>query len=107
MSKTTITRGNVLEHTICRLTLPATTFATTSTEVTISCPGVKSTDKIQVQVDASMTVGVGIGNVYSNADNVIVVRLMNLTGASVTQAAAPMLVSVKSCEDIPFPTNVI
>lgn len=107
MSKTTITRGNVLAHTICRLTLPATTFATTSTEVTISCPGVKSTDKIQVQIDAAMTVGVGIGNVYSNADNVIVVRLMNLTGASVTQATAPLLVSVKSCEDIPFPTNVI
>jgi hypothetical protein len=107
MSKTTITRGNVLAHTICQLTLPATTFATTTTEVTISCPGVKATDKIQAQVDAVMTTGVGIGNVYTTTDNVIVVRLFNLTGASVVQAAAPMLVSVKSCEDSPFPTNVI
>jgi hypothetical protein len=54
-----------------------------------------------------MTTGVGIGNVYTTTDNVIVVRLFNLTGASVVQAAAPMLVSVKSCEDIPFPSNVV
>jgi len=107
MSKTTISRGNVIAHTICQLTLPSTTFSTTSTEVTISCPGVKSTDKIQVQVDAAMTVGVGIGNAYTTTDNQIIVRLMNLTGASVTQAAATLLVSVKSCEDSPIPTNVV
>lgn len=107
MSKTTISRGNVIAHTICQLTLPATTFATTTTEVTIACPGVKSTDKIQAQVDAAMTVGVGICNVYTAADNAIIVRLLNLTGASVTQAAAPLLVSVKSCEDSPIPANVV
>jgi hypothetical protein len=107
MSKTTISRGNVLAHTIVQLTLPATTFATTTTEVTIACAGVKSTDKIQAQIDANMTVGVGIGNVYTLADNAIIVRLFNLTGASVTQAAAPMLVSVKSCEDSPIPANVV
>jgi len=107
MSKTTICRGNVIAHTICQLTLPATTFSTTTTEVTIACPGVKSTDKIQVQVDAAMTVGVGIGNAYTNADNQITVRLMNLTGAQVVQAAATLLVSVKSCEDNPLPVNVV
>ena len=107
MSKTTICRGNVIAHTICQLTLPSTTFSTTTTEVTIACPGVKSTDKIQAQVDAVMTVGVGIGNAYTNADNAIVVRLLNLTGASVTQAAAPLLISVKTCEDSPLPANVV
>ena len=107
MSKTTICRGNVIAHTICQLTLPSTTFSTTTTEVTIACPGVKSTDKIQAQVDAVMTVGVGIGNAYTNTDNAIVVRLLNLTGASVTQAAAPLLISVKTCEDSPLPANVI
>jgi len=107
MSKTTISRGNVIAHTICQLTLPSTTFSTTTTEVTISCPGVKSTDKIQVQVDAAMTVGVGIGNAYTTTDNQIIVRLMNLTGASVTQAAATLLVSVKSCEDSPIPANAV
>ena len=107
MSKTTISRGNVIAHTICQLTLPATTFSTTTTEVTIACQGVKSTDKIQVQVDAAMTVGVCICNAYTSADNAIIVRLLNLTGASVTQAAAVMLVSVKSCEDSPFPANVV
>jgi hypothetical protein len=107
MSKTTISRGNVIAHTICQLTLPSTTFSTTSTEVTISCPGVKSTDLIQVSIDAAMTVGVGIGNAYTTADNAIIVRLLNLTGASVTQAAAVLLVSVKTCEDSPFPANVV
>jgi hypothetical protein len=107
MSKTTICRGNVIAHTICQLTLPSTTFSTTTTEVTIACPGVKSTDKIQAQVDAVMTVGVGIGNAYTNTDNAIVVRLLNLTGASVTQAAAPLLISVKTCEDSPLPANVV
>ena len=107
MSKTTICRGNVIAHTICQLTLPATTFSTTTTEVTIACPGVKAADKIQVQVDAAMTVGVGIGNAYTNTDNQITVRLMNLTGAQVVQAAATLLVSVKSCEDNPLPVNVV
>ena len=107
MSKTTISRGNVLAHTICQLTFPSTTFSTTTTEVTIACPGVKSTDKIQVQIDAAMTVGVGICNAYTTADNAIIVRLLNLTGASVTQAAATMLVSVKTCEDSPFPATVV
>jgi hypothetical protein len=107
MSKTTISRGNVLAHTIVQLTLPSTTFSTTSTEVTLTVPGVKSTDKIQAQVDAAMTVGVGIGNVYTNADNTVIVRLLNLTGASVTQAAATLLLSVKSCEDSPIPATVL
>jgi hypothetical protein len=107
MSKTTLTRGNVLAHTIVQVTFPSTTFATTSTEVTISVPGVKSTDKVQAQIDATMTVGVGIGNVYTNADNAVIVRLMNLTGGSVTQAAAVCLISVKSCEDQPIPANVL
>ena len=107
MPKTTISRGNVLAHTIVQLTLPATTFATTTTEVTIACAGVKAADKIQAQVDAAMTTGVGIGNVYTLADNAIIVRLFNLTGASVSQAAAPLLVSIKSCEDSPIPANVV
>lgn len=107
MSKTTISRGNVLAHTICQLTFPSTTFSTTTTEVTIACPGVKSTDKIQVQIDAAMTVGTGICNAYTNTDNQITVRLFNLTGTSVTQAAATMLVSVKSCEDSPIPSNAV
>lgn len=107
MSKTTISRGNVLAHTIVQVTFPSTTFSTTSTEVNIAVPGVKSTDKIQAQIDANMTVGVGIGNVYTNTDNQVTIRLMNLTGGSVTQAAATMLISVKSCEDQPIPPSVL
>ena len=107
MSKTTITRGNVLAHTIVQVTFPSTTFSTTTTEVNISVPGVKATDKVQAQIDAAMTVGTGIGNVYTNTDNQVTVRLFNLTGTSVTQAAAVCLISVKSCEDQPIPANVL
>ena len=107
MSKTTISRGNVLAHTIVQVTFPSTTFSTTTTEVNIAVPGVKSTDKIQAQIDANMTVGVGIGNVYTNTDNQVTIRLLNLTGASVTQPAAVMLLSVKSCEDQPIPPSVV
>jgi hypothetical protein len=107
MSKTTICRGNVLAHTIVQVTFPSTTFSTTTTEVNISVPGVKATDKVQAQIDAAMTVGVGIGNVYTTTDNQVTIRLFNLTGASVTQAAAVALISVKSCEDSPIPANVL
>ena len=107
MSKTTISRGNVLAQSIVQVTFPSTTFSTTTTEVTISIPGVKATDFIQAQIDANMTVGVGIGNVYTNTADQITVRLINLTGGSVTQAAATMLVTVKSCEDSPIPASVV
>jgi hypothetical protein len=107
MSKTTISRGNVLAQTIVQLTLPSTTFSTTTTEVNIVCPGVKSTDFIQVQVDAVMATGVVIGNAYTNTDNQITVRLGNLTGTSVTQNAATLLATVKSCEDQPIPSSVV
>ena len=107
MSKTTIARGNLLATSIVQVTFPSTTFSTTTTEVTLSVPGVKATDKVQAQIDAAMTTGVIIGNVYTTSDNVVVVRLANLTGASVTQAAAVCLISVKSCEDQPIPSNVV
>jgi len=107
MSKTTISRGNLLAQSIVQLTLPSTTFATTTTEVTISCPGVKSTDMIQASVDAAMVTGVAIGNAYTTTADQVIIRLINLTGASVTQTAATLLVSVKSCEDSPIPSNVV
>jgi hypothetical protein len=107
MSKTTISRGNLLAQSIVQLTLPSTTFATTTTEVTISCPGVKSTDMIQATVDAAMVTGVAIGNAYTTTADQVIIRLINLTGASVTQTAATLLVSVKSCEDNPIPSNVV
>lgn len=107
MSKTTISRGNVLAHTIVQVTFPSTTFSTTTTEVAISVPGVKATDKVQAQIDAVMTTGVGIGNVYTNTNDQVTIRLINLTGGSVTQSAAPMLLSVKSCEDSPIPASVV
>jgi hypothetical protein len=54
-----------------------------------------------------MTTGVVIGNVYTIADNTVTVRLGNFTGASVTQAAAVCLISIKQCEDSPIPASVV
>jgi hypothetical protein len=107
MSKTTISRGNILAQSIVQVTLPSTTFSTTTTEVTISVPGVKSTDFVMASCDANMTVGVGIGNCYTNTADQITIRLFNLTGTSVTQNAATLLVCVKSCEDSPIPASVV
>lgn len=107
MSKTTLARGNLLATSLVQVTFPQTTFSTTSTEVTLTVPGVKSTDFIQAQIDASMATGVGIGNAYTTADNAVIIRLLNLTGGSVTQNAATMLISVKSCEDQPIPASVV
>jgi hypothetical protein len=107
MSKTTISRGNLLAQSIVQLTLPSTTFSTTTTEVTISCPGVKSTDMIQASIDAAMVTGVAIGNAYTTTADQVIIRLINLTGGSVTQTAAALLVSIKSCEDSPIPASVV
>jgi len=107
MPKTTLSRGNVLAQSIVQVIFPQTTFSTTTTEVNITVPGVKAADFVQAQIDAAMTTGVGIGNVYTNTDNVITVRLINLTGGSVTQNAATMLITVKNCEDQPIPASVV
>jgi hypothetical protein len=62
---------------------------------------------INVSVDAAMVVGVGVANAYTNTVDQITVRLFNLTGTSVTQTAAVLLVNVRSPEDSPLPANVV
>ncbi len=107
MSKTTITRGNILAATIVQVTLPSTTIAGTTADVTLSVPGVQPNDFVQAQFDAALVTGISIGNAYTNTANQVIVRLVNSTGASATQTAGTMLLKINTCEDSPIPANVI
>ena len=106
MSKTTILRGNIVAYTLVQAALPSTTIAGTSSDVTFTVPGVKSTDAVLATFDGALVTGISVGNAYTNADNKVIVRLINSTGASATQTAGTMLIQVMTCEDSPIPTSV-
>ena len=107
MSKTTICRGNIIAQSIAQVTLPSTTIAGTTSDVTITVPGVQPNDFIQAAFDAALVTGISIGNAYSNTANQVVVRLVNSTGASATQTAGILLLKISSCEDSPIPASVV
>jgi len=107
MSKTTICRGNILAQSIAQVTLPSTTIAGTTSDVTITVPGVQPNDFIQAAFDAALVTGISIGNAYSNTANQVVVRLVNSTGSSATQTAGTLLLKISSCEDSPIPASVV
>jgi len=106
MSKTTITRGNILDGTMVQASLPSTTISGTSTEVTFTVPGVLSTDMVIATFDGSLVTGISIGNAYTTTNDQVKVRLINSTGSSATQTAGTLLLYVMSCEDQPIPTSV-
>ena len=107
MSKTTICRGNIIAQSIVQTTLPSTTISGTSSDVTLTVPGVSPNDFVQAQFDAALVAGISIGNAYSNTANQVVVRLINSTGSSATQTAGVLLLKISSCEDSPIPSNVV
>jgi hypothetical protein len=107
MSKTTITRGNILAATIVQVPLPSTTISGTTIDVTLSVPGVQPNDFVQAQFDAALVTGISIGNAYTNTANQVIVRLVNSTGASATQTAGTLLLKINTCEDTPIPSNVV
>jgi hypothetical protein len=107
MSKTTITRGNILSASIAQVTLPSTTISGTTSEVTITVPGVQPNDFVQAQFDGSLVTGISIGNAYTNTANQVTVRLVNSTGSSATQTAGILLLKISTCEDSPVPVNVV
>jgi len=106
MSKTTILRGNIIAYTLVQAALPSTTISGTSTDVTFTVPGVKSTDAVVATFDGALVAGISIGNAYTNVNNQVVVRLINSTGSSATQTAGVILIQVMTCEDTPIPTSV-
>ena len=107
MSKTTISRGNVIAQTIVQVSLPSTTISGTTSDVTLSVPGVQPNDFVQAQFDSALVTGISIGNAYTNTANQVVVRLVNSTGSSATQTSGTLLLKVSTCEDSPIPPNVV
>jgi hypothetical protein len=107
MSKTTICRGNIIAQSIVQVTLPSTTISGTSSDVTLTVPGVLPNDFVQAQFDSALVAGISIGNAYSNTANTVVVRLINSTGSSATQTAGVLLLKISTCEDSPIPSNVV
>jgi hypothetical protein len=107
MSKTTISRGNILAQTLVQAALPSTTISGTSTDVTLTVPGVQATDLVSASFDGALVAGISIGNSYTNAANTVIVRLVNSTGSSATQTAGTLLIQVITCEDSPIPTSVV
>jgi hypothetical protein len=107
MSKTTITRGNILDASLVQASLSSTTISGTSTEVTFTVPGVTSTDMVIATFDGSLVTGISIGNAYTTTNDQVKVRLINSTGSSATQTAGTILLVIMSCEDQPLPTSVI
>jgi hypothetical protein len=107
MPKSTVVRGNIIEASLVQASLPSTVISGTSAEVTFTVPGVASTDVILATFDGSLVTGIAIGNAYTNANDQIKVRLINLTGASATQTAGTMHFVIMSCEDLPLPTSTI
>ena len=87
--------------------MPSTTISGTSSDVTLTVPGVSLNDFVQAQFDAALVAGISIGNAYTNTANTVVVRLINSTGASATQTAGVLLLKISSCEDSPIPSNVV
>ena len=107
MSKTTISRGNVIAQTIVQVSLPSTTISGTTSDVTLTVAGVQPNDFVQAQFDGALVTGISIGNAYTNTANQVVVRLVNSTGSSATQTAGTLLIKVSTCEDSPIPSNVV
>jgi len=107
MSKTTISRGNVIAQTIVQVSLPSTTISGTTSDVTLTVAGVQPNDFVQAQFDGALVTGISIGNAYTNTANQVVVRLVNSTGSSATQTAGTLLLKVSTCEDSPIPSNVV
>ena len=107
MSKTTISRGNVIAQTIVQVSLPSTTITGTTSDVTLTVSGVQPNDFVQAQFDGALVTGISIGNAYTNTANQVVVRLVNSTGSSATQTAGTLLLKVSTCEDSPIPSNVV
>jgi len=107
MSKTTISRGNIIAQSVVQTTLPSTVISGTSADVTLTIPGVQPNDFIQAAFDSALVTGISIGNSYTNTANTVVVRLINTTGSSATQTAGVLLLKISTCEDSPISSSVV
>ena len=108
MPSTTISRGNILVNMIAGPTLtPGALTASTTTALTFTIPGLLLNDAVNVTFNGAQTAGVGIGNAYVSAANVLTIVFTNSTAGTPTPAAGVYLVLVDRAEYQPLPTNFV
>lgn len=109
MPSTTISRGNILVNMMAGVTLtPTALTASTTTAQTFTIPGLVLNDAVNVTFNGAQTAGVGIGNAYVSAANVLTIVFTNSTAAGTpTPAAGVYIVLVDRAEHQPLPTNFL
>ena len=106
MSSATLSRGNILLNLLIGPTLtPTALTASTTTSQTFTVPGVQLNDVVAMQYNGAQTAGVGIGNAYVSALNVLTIVFTNSTAGTPTPAAGVYVVALDRAETLPLPTN--
>jgi len=107
MSSTTIARGNVLSSSVIQYTLPVTTIADSSDEVTITVPDVQVGNIVLVSTGFAQTKGVACVNARVTAANTIALDFVNATGASAVTVAGVYYLKIIKPENLPLPTSAV
>ena len=107
MSSTTIARGNVLSSTVIQYTLPVTTIADSSDEVSITVPDVQVGNVVFVSTGFAQTKGVACVNARVTAANTIALDFVNATGSSAVTVAGVYYLKIVKAENLPLPTSSV
>jgi len=108
MPSSTISRGNILTNIMCGPTLtPGALTASTTTPLTFTVPGLLPNDAVNVTFNGVQTLGVGIGNAYVSAANVLTIVFTNSTAGTPTPAAGQYIILVDRAEYQPLPLNAL
>lgn len=108
MPSTTISRGNILINLLVGPTLtPTALTASTTTAQTFAIPGLQLNDVVGVTLNGAQTAGVGIGNAYVSAANVLTIVFTNSTAGTPTPAAGVYTIAVDRAEYLPLPVNAV
>lgn len=108
MPSTTISRGNILINLLIGPSLtPTALTASTTTPQTFTVAGLQLNDVLGVTFNGVQTLGVGIGNAYVSAANVMTVVFTNSTAGTPTPAAGVYTVAIDRAEYQPLPVNAV
>ena len=107
MSKTTISRGNIMRNNLVSLTITPAQVTGTSAEQTFAVVGLRTQDFVTVQSNAAQTTGVGIGNARVSATDTIAITFTNGTGSPATPAAGAYIIHQSRPEDVTLPTALV
>lgn len=108
MPSSTIARGNILVNMLLGPTLtPTALTASTTTSQTFTVAGLQLNDAVQVTFSGAQTAGVGIGNTYVSAANVLTIVFTNSTAGTPTPAAGVYVIALDRPEALPLPTSAV